>query len=128
MKLSWPGDKPADKMPKCNFKLEKGIMEETTGEKRPQVLADAYQVIECTWVRELDGAENDKAGIEDGYRDSKNFWFHKHRRMRAELLPIRKASLESVRYAAYWNWIAEGINIAGQLCLLLATLKIKDVL
>lgn len=153
MKLSWPGDKPADKMPKCNFKLEKGIMEETTGEKRPQVLADAYQVIECTWVRELDGAENDKAGIEDGYegpyhdfngitskfgahfilkvdkilmkkrysdaiirgvkasdfppapvdygyRDSKNFWFHKHRRMRAELLPIRKASLESVRYAA----------------------------
>ena len=153
VKLSWPGDKPADKMPKCNFKLEKGIMEETTGEKRPQVLADAYQVIECTWVRELDGAENDKAGIEDGYegpyhdfngitskfgahfilkvdkilmkkrysdaiirgvkasdfppapvdygyRDSKNFWFHKHRRMRAELLPIRKASLESVRYAA----------------------------
>lgn len=153
VKLSWPGDKPADKMPKCNFKLEKGIIEETTGEKRPQVLADAYQVIECTWVRELDGAENDKAGIEDGYegpyhdfngitskfgahfilkvdkilmkkrysdaiirgvkasdfppapvdygyRDSKNFWFHKHRRMRAELLPIRKASLESVRYAA----------------------------
>ncbi|MBQ9342396.1 MAG: hypothetical protein IJK13_05230 [Lachnospiraceae bacterium] len=153
VKLSWPGDKPADKMPKCNFRLEKGIIEEETGEKRPQVLADAYQVIECTWVRELDGAENDKAGIETGYdgpyhdfngitskfgahfilkvdkilmkkrysdaiirgvkasdfppvpvdygyRDSKNFWFHKHRRMRAELLPVRKASLESVRYAA----------------------------
>ncbi|MBO4213409.1 MAG: hypothetical protein J5876_00320 [Lachnospiraceae bacterium] len=30
--------------------------------------------------------------------------------------------------AAYWNWIAEGINIAGQLCFLLATLKIKDIL
>lgn len=153
VKLSWPGDKPADKMPKCNFRIEKGIIEEETGEKRPQVLADAYQVIECTWVRELDGAENDKAGIETGYdgpyhdfngitskfgahfilkvdkilmkkrysdaiirgvkasdfppvpvdygyRDSKNFWFHKHRRMRAELLPVRKASLESVRYAA----------------------------
>ncbi len=153
VKLSWPGDKPADKMPKCNFKLEKGIIEETTGEKRPMVLTDAYQVIECTWVRELDGAQNDKAGIETGYdgpyhdfngitskfgahfilkvdkilmkkkysdaiingvrakdfppapvdygyRDSKNFWFHKHNRMHAELLPIRKASLESVRYAA----------------------------
>ena len=153
VKLSWPGDKPADKMPKCKFKLENGIIQEETGEKRPQVLAEAYQVIECTWVRELDGAENDKAGIETGYdgpyhdfngitskfgahfilkvdkilmkkrysdaiirgvkasdfppapvdygyRDSKNFWFHKHRRMRAELLPIRKASLESVRYAA----------------------------
>lgn len=153
VKLSWPGDKPEDKMPKCNFKLEEGQMAGETGEKRPKVLTDAYQVIECTWVRELDGAENDKAGIETGYdgpyhqfngitskfgahfilkvdrilmkkrysdaiingvrakdfppapvdygyRDSKNFWFHKHARMRAELLPIRKASLESVRYAA----------------------------
>ena len=35
-----------------------------------------------------------------GYRDSKNFWFHRKRHMRAELLPMRKASLESVRYAA----------------------------
>lgn len=153
VKLSWPGDKPEDKMPKCNFKLEKGIIEEETGEKRPMVLSDAYQVIECTWVRELDGADKDRAGIETGYegpyhdfngitskfgahfilkvdkilmkkryadaiingvtkkdfppapvdygyRDSKNFWFHRHNRMHAELLPIRKASLESVRYAA----------------------------
>ena len=33
VKLSWPGDKPSDKMPKCNFRLEKGIIEEETGEK-----------------------------------------------------------------------------------------------
>ena len=38
--------------------------------------------------------------VDYGYRDSKNFWYHRHRRMRAELLPIREASLESVRYAA----------------------------
>ena len=153
VKLSWPGDKPEDKMPKCNFKLEKGIVEETTGEKRPMVLSDAIQVIECTWVRELDNAQNDKAGeltgyeppyhdfngitskfgahfilkidkilmkkkyadaiirgvkasdfpnlpVDYGYRDSKNFWFHRKTRMRAELLPMRQASLESVRYAA----------------------------
>ena len=35
-----------------------------------------------------------------GYRDSKNFWFHRKTRMRAELLQMRKASLASVRYAA----------------------------
>ena len=35
-----------------------------------------------------------------GYRDSKNFWFHRKRRMRAELLRMREASIESVRYAA----------------------------
>ena len=153
VKLSWPGDKPSDKMPKCCFRREKSQIEEETGEKRPEVLTDAIQVIECTWMRELDNAQDDAPGVLDGYkppyhdfngitsefgahfilrvdrilmkkkysdaiingvraqdfpplpvdygyRDSKNFWFHRHRRMKAELLPIRKASLESVRYAA----------------------------
>ena len=153
VKLSWPGDKPSDKMPKCSFRREKSQIEEETGEKRPEVLTDAIQVIECTWMRELDNAQDDAPGVLDGYRppyhdfngitsefgahfilrvdrilmkkkysdaiingvraqdfpplpvdygyrDSKNFWFHRHRRMKAELLPIRKASLESVRYAA----------------------------
>ena len=149
VKLSWPGDKPEDKMPNCKFKLEKGQAE---GE-RPMVLTDAIEVIECTWVRELDGADKDAAGelngyeppyhdfngitskfgahfilkidkilmkkkyadaiingvrakdfpnlpVDYGYRDSKNFWFHRKTRMRAELLPMRKQSLDSVRYAA----------------------------
>ena len=38
--------------------------------------------------------------VDYGYRDSKNFWFHRKTKMRAELLQVRKASLESVRYAA----------------------------
>ena len=149
VKLSWPGDKPEDKMPQCGFALESGQAE---GE-RPMVLRDAIQVIECTWVRELDQAQNDLPGqlngyeppyhdfngitskfgahfilkvdkilmkkqyadaiingvkasdfpnlpVDYGYRDSKNFWFHRKRRMRAELLPMRQQSLESVRYAA----------------------------
>ena len=153
VKLSWPGDKPEDKMPKCNFKLETSMIEEETGEKRPMVLTDAIQAIECTWVRELDGADKDLPGnlngyeppyhdfngitskfgahfilkvdkiimkkkyadaiingvkakdfpnlpVDYGYRDSKNFWFHRKTRMRAELLAMRKQSLESVRYAA----------------------------
>ena len=153
VKLSWPGDKPEDKMPKCQFKLEKSMIEEQTGEKRPMVLTDAIQAIECTWVRELDHAENDMPGelngyeppyhdfngitskfgahfilkidkilmkkkysdaiingvkskdfpplpVDYGYRDSKNFWFHRKTWMRAELLPMRKQSLDSVRYAA----------------------------
>ena len=153
VKLSWPGDKPSDKMPKCKFKLETSLVEEETGEKRPQVLTDAIEVIECTWVRELDGADKDVAGelngyeppyhdfngitskfgahfilkidkilmkkkysdaiirgvkasdfpplpVDYGYRDSKNFWFHRKTKMRAELLQVRQASLESVRYAA----------------------------
>ncbi len=153
VKLSWPGDKPSDKMPKCNFRLEKSSLEEETGEQRPMVLTDAIQAIECTWVRELDGADKDLPGelngyeppyhdfngitskfgahfilrvdrilmkkkysdaiingvrakdfpplpVDYGYRDSKNFWFHRKTRMRSELLQVRKATLASVRYAA----------------------------
>ena len=129
------------------------MIEEETGEPRPMVLTDAIQVIECTWVRELDGADKDLPGqlnrseppyhdfngitskfgahfilkidkilmkkkysdaiingvkakdfpalpVDYGYRDSKNFWFHRKTRMRAELLQMRQASLASVRYAA----------------------------
>ena len=154
VKLSWPGDKPSEKMPKCNFKLEMGLVQEENPEDiRPMVLTDAIEVIECTWVRELDGAQNDQPGqlngyegpyhdfngitskfgahfilkidkilmkkkycdaiingvtakdfpplpVDYGYRDSKNFWFHRKTKMRAELLQMRQASLESVRYAA----------------------------
>jgi flavin reductase (DIM6/NTAB) family NADH-FMN oxidoreductase RutF len=154
VKLSWPGDTPADKMAKCQFRLEPSMTQEENPEEiRPQVLTDAIQVIECTWMRTLDGAENDAPGelngyegpyhdfngitskfgahfilrvdrilmkkkyrdaiingvrakdfpplpVDYGYRDSKNFWFHRKTRMRAELLQMRKNSLESVRYAA----------------------------
>ncbi|WP_026516671.1 hypothetical protein [Butyrivibrio sp. MC2021] len=154
VKLSWPGDKPSEKMPKCNFKLEKSlIQEENPSDIRPMVMTDAIEVLECTWMRELDGADKDQPGVLEGYegpyhdfngitskfgahfilridkilmkkkysdaiingvkagdfpplpvdygyRDSKNFWFHRKKRMRAELLQVREASLSSVRYAA----------------------------
>lgn len=45
MKLSWPGDKPEEKMPKCGFKLEKSLIEEEIGEARPMVLTDAIEAI-----------------------------------------------------------------------------------
>ena len=38
--------------------------------------------------------------VDYGYRDSKNFWYHKHRRMIPELLPVRATTVASVRYAA----------------------------
>ena len=154
VKLSWPGDKPEEKMPKVNFRLEPSqIQEENPDDVRPQVLTDAIEVIECTWMRELDGADRDQPGelngyeppyhdfngitskfgahfilrvdrilmkkryadaiiggvkasdfpklpVDYGYRDSKNFWFHRARRMKAELLAVRKQTIESVRYAA----------------------------
>ena len=38
--------------------------------------------------------------VDYGYRDSKNFWYHKHGLMIPELLPMRQTTVQSVRYAA----------------------------
>lgn len=67
VRLGWPGDTPAEKMKNCIFKLEKGLAEEDDGHKRPLVVQEAFQVIECTWMRHLDGADRDQPGQMDGY-------------------------------------------------------------
>jgi hypothetical protein len=51
-------------------------------------------------IRGVKASDFPNLPVDYGYRDSKNFWFHRKRRMRAELLPMRQQSLESVRYAA----------------------------
>lgn len=168
VKLSWPGDKPEEKMPKCNFKLEKGqCCEENPDVIRPLVLTEAYQVMECTWMSNLDGADKDMPGelngynppyhdfngitskfgahfilrvdkilmkkkysdaiingvrakdfphipVDYGYRDSKNFWYCRHSRLIPELLPVRKASLDSVKYAA--DRIDDKIKFTDEAC------------
>ena len=43
------------------------MIEEETGEARPMVLTDAIEAIECTWMRELDGADKDMPGELNGY-------------------------------------------------------------
>lgn len=168
VKLSWPGDTPEEKMPKCNYVLEPGLRAEAdpAGEY-PLVLRDAFQVIECTWVRELDHAQDCQPGqlegyeppyhdfngitskfgatfilkidkilmkekyynaivngvracdfppvpVDYGYRDSKNFWYMKHRRAIPELLPMRATTVSSVRYAA--DRIDDTVKFTDEAC------------
>lgn len=48
-------------MKDCIFTLVDGkSAKDNKEEKYPKIIAEAFQVFECTWVRELDGAENDK--------------------------------------------------------------------
>lgn len=68
VRLGFPGDKPSEKMKDCIFTLEDGLMQaEHPDERFPKVVAESYQVMECTWMRDLDGAQDDKPGILDGY-------------------------------------------------------------
>ncbi|MBQ7277645.1 MAG: hypothetical protein IJR17_00370 [Clostridia bacterium] len=157
VRLGWPGDTPKEKMKVFRFHLQDGLRKAEDPEGTyPQVIAEAVQAVECTWVDTLDNAQNDgpipegmdhyeleqyhdfngittpygahfvlkidkilmkpryrnaiingvKAGdfpplpVDYGYRDSKNFWYHKHRRLLPELLPQRQTTVASVRYAA----------------------------
>lgn len=169
VRMGFPGDTPEEKMKDCIFELEEGLRaEENKNEQFPKVVKEAYQVFECTWMRELDNAQDDQPGelngypgpfhdfngitspfgvhfilridkilmkekyhsaiingvkagdfprvpVDYGYRDSKNFWYTKFRRPRPELLPIREASLESVRYAA--NRIDDKVKFTDDACM-----------
>ena len=67
VRMGWPGDTPAEKMKNCLFHFEEGLAAAETGEQRPQVISESFQVFECTWMRELDGAQDDQPGFLDGY-------------------------------------------------------------
>lgn len=65
--MGFPGDTPEEKIKNLKmFTPVKGkSQEEKPNEAYPKILDEALQVFECTWVRELDGAENDK--VEEEY-------------------------------------------------------------
>ncbi|MBQ8292564.1 MAG: hypothetical protein IJX78_02005 [Bacilli bacterium] len=61
VRLGFPGDTPEEKMKEFKFGLEDGLScVDHPEEAWPKVISEAYQVFECTWVKELDNAENDK--------------------------------------------------------------------
>ena len=54
-------------MKDCTYTLVDGRRaRENENEKYPKVIKEAFQVFECTWIKELDGAENDK--VQEEYK------------------------------------------------------------
>lgn len=59
--MGFPGDTPEEKIKNLHFTPVDGLsQEEHPGEKYPKILDEALQVFECTWVKELDNAQDDK--------------------------------------------------------------------
>ena len=63
VRLGFPGDTSKEKMAKLSLTLE----DSPTDKERPQIVSEAFQVFECTWISELEEAFNDKAGNLEGY-------------------------------------------------------------
>ncbi len=110
VKLSWPGDKPEEKMPKCNFKLETSMIEENDpSDKRPMVVSDCFQVIECTWMDNLDNASNDKPGQLSGYEGPYHDFngitskFGAHFILRVDKILMKKKYSDAIINGVKWN-------------------------
>jgi hypothetical protein len=61
VRLGYPGETTDEKMKNCIYTLVDGKRaRENANEKFPKVVKESYQVFECTWVKELDNAQDDK--------------------------------------------------------------------
>ena len=59
--LGFPGDTPEEKIKALKFHTEEGLSQKDhPEEKYPLIISEAIQVLECTWVKELDGAQDDQ--------------------------------------------------------------------
>jgi flavin reductase (DIM6/NTAB) family NADH-FMN oxidoreductase RutF len=71
VRLGFPGEKTEDKMKNSIFTLQKSLSElNDHGELFPEIIKEAFQVYECTWLSDLEGADKQiqEAGIQtEGY-------------------------------------------------------------
>ena len=65
VRLGFPGDTPEEKMKDFKFTAIDGVAGKENNEVYPKVIEEAYQVFECSWVKELDNAQDDK--VEEEY-------------------------------------------------------------
>ncbi len=63
VRLGFPGDTSKEKMAKFSLSLESSHIDQ----QRPNIVSEAFQVFECTWVSELEEAFHDQAGQLEGY-------------------------------------------------------------
>ena len=67
VRLGFPGPSEEKMKEPLLFKMEDGLAD-PADKNRPQVIADAYQVFECTWASQLENAEKFKVeDIDDGH-------------------------------------------------------------
>ena len=106
VRLGFPGDTAEEKMKDFKFHLENSQSQiDNPSENYPKVISEALQVFECTWVKELDNAQDDK--VEEEY----NGPYHNFNGITSKygahfILKIDNILLKE----KYANTIREGVN------------------
>ena len=96
------------------FTLEDGQMKEIEPDvARPQVVKESFQAIECTWMKELDGADKDLP-LEEGHDHYENGPYHDFNGITSPygahfILRIDRILMKE----KYWNAIVNGVTAKG---------------
>ncbi|KAG4102139.1 hypothetical protein H8356DRAFT_1651913 [Neocallimastix lanati (nom. inval.)] len=104
--LGFPGDTPEEKRKLNKFTPVDGLLQSEDPEgKYPKILKEAFQVFECTWMRELDNAQDDV------YREEYPGPYHSFNGITSKhgahfILKIEKILLKE----KYHNAIINGVN------------------
>ena len=109
VRLGFPGDTPEEKMKDCIYTLVDGKKaRENPNESYPKIVREAYQVFECTWVKELDGAENDV--IQEEYKGP----YHNFNGITSEFGAHFILKIDNILMKdKYYNTIINGVNASG---------------
>jgi flavin reductase (DIM6/NTAB) family NADH-FMN oxidoreductase RutF len=103
VRLGFPGVTSKEKMKGLKFHLDDSHIDAS----RPQIVSEAFQVFECTWVSELEDAHKDKAGELEGYKPPyRNFNGITSEHGAHFILKIDKILLEE----AYHQTIIDGVK------------------
>lgn len=74
VKLGFPGETTEEKMKDCSFSMvespQNGSVSTSSSHARPQIVANAFQVFECTWLDHLEDA--DKHTVQEEYNPPYN--------------------------------------------------------
>ena len=115
VKMGWPGDKPEEKMKDFPLTMEDGLRkEEDPNGIYPQILAESFQVVECTWLKGLDGADQDSVPLEEGKDHYERASYHNFNGITSPygahfVLRIDKILMKP----KYWNTIVNGVTASG---------------
>ena len=89
-------------------KFEQFKKRKNENEKYPKVIKEAYQVFEYTWVKELDGAENDK--VQEEYTGP----YHNFNGITSEFGAHFILKIDNILMKEkYYDTIINGVNAGG---------------
>lgn len=119
--MGWPGDKPEEKMKKCTeFHLENSQSQDLDPDHvYPQIVSEAFQVVECTWMRELDGAKDDKplAEIQNEKTGELDHYPGPYHQFNGITSPYGAHFILRIDHIdmkeKYWNTIVNGVTAKG---------------